>query len=169
MLRGIPNGSPVEGIPYTDSFGYRKHPVTGKKRHHNGLDFLANTGTPVYATADGAVEYSGFHKESGFGNLVIVNHNFGFKSYYAHLKQAKVKSGKLVRKGELIGYSGNSGVSTGPHLHYEVRYLYKPLNPVPFVKWGMDNYDDIFTKIRGIAWDSLKEMHPLNQLEAPLL
>lgn len=169
MLRGIPNGYPVKDLPFTDSFGYRKHPVTGKKKHHNGLDFLANTGTPIYATADGAVEYAGFHKESGFGNLIIINHNFGFKSYYAHLKSLKVKSGKLVSKGELIGYSGNSGVSTGPHLHYEVRYLYKPLNPVPFVKWGMDNYEEIFTKIRDIAWDSLREMQPLKQLEAPLL
>ena len=169
MLRGIPNGYPVKDLPFTDSFGYRIHPVTGKKKHHNGLDFLANTGTAIYATADGAVEYAGFHKESGFGNLIIINHNFGFKSYYAHLKQTKVKSGKLVRKGELIGYSGNSGISTGPHLHYEVRYLYKPLNPAPFIKWGMDNYEDTFTKIRDIAWDSLKEMQPLNQLEAPLL
>ncbi|MEH6470802.1 MAG: peptidoglycan DD-metalloendopeptidase family protein [Halopseudomonas sp.] len=169
MLHGIPNGSPIQDVTLTDRFGKRRHPVTGKKSHHNGVDFRAARGTPIYATADGAVEYSGFHKKSGYGNLVIINHNFGFKSYYGHLKKTAVRSGRLVEKGQLIGYSGNSGISTGPHLHYEVRYLFKPLNPVPFLKWSMDNYDQIFTQEKGIKWDGLKEMLPLNQLELPLL
>jgi len=168
MLHGIPNGSPLEDVTLTDRFGQRRHPVTGEKKHHNGLDFRAATGTPVYATADGAVEYSGFHKQSGYGNLIIINHNFGFKSYYGHLKKASVRSGHLIEKGQLIGYSGNSGISTGPHLHYEVRYLFKPLNPVPFLNWSMDNYEQIFTQEKGIQWDGLKEMLPLSPLEQPL-
>ena len=167
MLHSIPNGKPIKGALLTDRFGMRRHPVTGERKHHNGIDFRAGVGTPVYATADGAVEYSGFHKKSGYGNLVIINHNFGFKSYYGHLKKAKVRSGSLVKKGQLIGHSGNSGISTGPHLHYEVRYLFKPLNPVPFLNWSMDNYDPIFTEVKGIQWAGLKEMLPLNLLEQP--
>ncbi|MEH6650133.1 MAG: M23 family metallopeptidase [Motiliproteus sp.] len=169
MLYGIPNGSPLEKVELTDRFGRRTHPVTGKKKHHNGLDFRAAMGTPIYATADGAVEFSGFHKKSGYGNLIIINHNFGFKSYYGHLKKAAVRSGRLVKKGQLIGYSGNSGISTGPHLHYEVRYLFKPLNPAPFMSWSMDNYQQLFTEEKGIKWDGLREMLPINRLELPLL
>ncbi|MFT6915942.1 MAG: murein DD-endopeptidase MepM/ murein hydrolase activator NlpD [Motiliproteus sp.] len=144
MLHGIPNGSPLEEVTLTDRFGQRRHPVTGKKSHHDGLDFRAASGTPIYATADGAVEYSGFHKSSGYGNLIIINHNFGFKSYYAHLKKTVARSGQLLEKGQLIGYSGNTGISTGPHLHYEVRYLFKPLNPILFLNWSMDNYESVF-------------------------
>ncbi len=169
MLHGIPNGSPMEKITITDRFGPRRHPVTGERKFHNGIDYRAATGTPIYATADGAVEYSGFHKKSGYGNLIIINHNFGFKSYYGHLKKNLVRSGRLVKKGQLIGYSGNSGISTGPHLHYEVRYLFKPLNPAPFLDWSMDNYQQIFTEERGIKWDGLREMLPINRLELPLL
>lgn len=169
MLRGLPNGNPLDTAEVTDHFGMRRHPVSGERKHHNGIDFRADRGTPVYATADGAVEYSGLHTSSGYGNLVIINHNFGFKSYYGHLQKRQVKSGSIVRKGQLIGHSGNTGISTGPHLHYEVRYLFKPLDPLPFLNWRMENYDTIFTQVEGIKWESLREMHPLNQLEAPLL
>ncbi|WP_421862395.1 M23 family metallopeptidase [Motiliproteus sp.] len=170
MLHGIPNGYPVKMKRLTDGFGMRKHPLTGQRKHHNGVDFPVDTGTPIYATADGAVEYAGYHKKSGFGYLVIINHNFGFKSYYAHMKKRpKVRSGQLVRKGELIGQSGNSGKSTGPHLHYEVRYLFKPLNPVPFLNWSLHNYDQIMTQEKAVAWDGLKKMQPLNQLALPSL
>ncbi|MEH6823616.1 MAG: M23 family metallopeptidase [Motiliproteus sp.] len=169
MLHGIPNGSPLETATLTDRYGQRKHPVTGQNKHHNGLDLRAAMNTPIYATADGAVEYAGFHKKSGYGNLIIINHNFGFKSYYGHLKKAAVRSGRLISKGQLIGYSGNTGISTGPHLHYEVRYLFKSLNPIYFLSWSMDNYEQIFTQEKGIQWDGLKRMLPLNQLESPLL
>lgn len=170
MLRGIPNGSPlVDKVRLSDRFGMRNHPVTGKRKLHKGLDWSANLGTPVYATADGAVEYSGYHKSSGYGHLLILSHNFGFKTYYGHLQKRAVSSGSVVRKGQLIGYTGNSGISTGPHLHYEVRYLFKPLNPMPFVDWDMSNYEHIFSEVKGVSWESLRELHPLNQLEAPLL
>ena len=170
MLHGIPNGYPVKNSRLGDRFGMRTHPVTGKRKHHNGIDFPVDTGTPIYATADGAVEYSGYHKKSGFGYLVIINHNFGFKSYYAHMKKRpSVRSGQLVKKGQQIGLSGNSGISTGPHLHYEVRYLFKPLDPVPFLSWSMDNYDQIVSQEKGVKWASLKEMLPINRLVLPLL
>jgi murein DD-endopeptidase MepM/ murein hydrolase activator NlpD len=168
MLYGIPNGYPMKKVTITGRFGQRRHPVTGDKKYHNGIDFRAAVGTPIYATADGAVEYSGFHKKSGYGNLIIINHNFGFKSYYGHLNKNKVRSGRLVKKGQLIGYSGNTGISTGPHLHYEVRYLFKPLNPVRFLNWSMDNYQQVFTQEKGIKWDGLREMLPINRLEMPL-
>ncbi|MEH6627384.1 MAG: M23 family metallopeptidase [Motiliproteus sp.] len=169
MLRGIPNGRPIEKGRRTDKFGMRKHPVSGKKKKHNGIDWSTHIGTPIFATADGAVEYSGYHKKSGYGKLLIISHNFGFKAYYGHLKKLMVKNGNVVRKGQLVGYSGNTGISTGPHLHYEVRYLFKPLDPEPFVNWSMDNYNDIFSQVKGIAWESLRKMHPLGQHEAPLL
>lgn len=169
MLRGVPNGKPIIDGEITDRYGMRNHPVTGERKKHDGLDFRAAVGTPVYATADGAVEYSGYHKSSGYGNLLIVAHNFGFKSYFGHMKKLLVRSGSVVRKGQLIGYSGNTGLSTGPHLHYEVRYLFKSLDPRPFVNWGMDNYENLFTEVKGIAWDSLREMHPRNHLAQPSL
>ena len=169
MLRGIPNGKPMKVGRQTDRFGMRTHPVSKKRKKHNGMDWSVPTGTAIYATADGAVEYSGYHKKSGYGKLLIISHNFGFKTYYGHLSKLVVKNGNVVRKGQLIGYSGNTGISTGPHLHYEVRYLFKPLDPLPFQKWNMENYENLFTQVKGIAWDSLRKMHPLNQLEAPLL
>ncbi len=169
MLRGIPNGLPMKKGRMTDRFGNRKHPVTGKRKHHNGVDWSTHIGTPVYATADGAVEYSGYHKKSGYGKLLIISHNFGFKTYYGHMDKLLVKNGSVVRKGQLVGYSGNTGLSTGPHLHYEVRYLFKPLDPMPFLTWGMEDYENLFTQVKGVAWESLRKMHPLSQLEAPLL
>ncbi len=169
MLRGIPNGKPMKTGRLSDGFGMRVHPVTKERKPHRGVDWSTPRGTPVYATADGAVEYSGFHKKSGYGNLLIISHNFGFKTYYGHMDKLVVKNGSVIRKGQLVGYSGNTGVSTGPHLHYEVRYLFKQLDPKPFLQWGMENYENLFTQVKGIAWASLREMHPLNQLEAPLL
>ncbi len=169
MLRGIPNGAPLKTGRLSDAFGYRIHPITQQKKMHNGMDWSVDRGTPVFATADGAVEFSGYHKNSGYGKLIIVSHNFGFKTYYGHLNKLLVKNGSVVRKGQVIGLSGNTGKSTGPHLHYEVRYLFKPLNPRPFVQWDMENYEQIFAEVKDIAWDSLRAMHPLNQLVAPLL
>ncbi len=163
FLSVLPNGEPTKGIRITDGFGMRMHPVRNKRVMHNGIDFKANIGTPVYATADGAVEYAGHHKSSGFGKLVILQHALGFKTYYAHLSAVKVKSGSFVSKGQLIGLSGNSGISTGPHLHYEVRYLFRPVDPAPFVAWNISNFDSLFTEVKGIKWASLQKMYPLNQ------
>lgn len=166
FLNGIPNGKPIDAIRITDGFGRRIHPVLKKRQMHNGIDFKAHIGTPVYATADGVVEFAGFHKASGFGKLIILQHNLGFKTYFAHLNKIKVRSRTFVRKGQLIGYSGNTGVSTGPHLHYEVRHVYSPLNPVPFLDWNMTDFDTLFSEVKDVKWASLQDMYPLNQIKS---
>ncbi len=164
FLNNIPNGVPIQGIRVSDRFGMRMHPVHKKRVRHNGIDFKAHTGTPIYATADGVVEYAGYHKQSGFGNLVILQHSLGFKTYYAHMSKLKVKTGSFVSKGQLIGLSGNTGISTGPHLHYEVRHLFTPIDPEPFVEWNISNFDSLFENVKGVKWASLKKMYPLNQV-----
>jgi len=169
FLHNIPNGLPIQGLRVTDTFGMRKHPVTQKKTMHNGIDFKADRGTPVYATADGVVDTATYQKSSGYGKLIVLQHNFGFKTYYGHLDKIKVKSGEFVTKGQLIGLSGNTGRSTGPHLHYEIRYLYRPLDPGPFLAWSITDFDSLFEKVRGVQWASLREMYPLNQRRQPLL
>ena len=155
LLQFIPNGSPIEYKGITSKYGYRIHPTLKRKEFHRGLDMRAKMETPVYATADGVVEYAGYHKKSGFGNLVILEHNYGFKSYYGHLKKVVVKYGKFVKKGTLIAYTGNSGMSSGPHLHYELRFLHRTVNPFYFVKWNVKNYKDIFEQEKKIPWQSL--------------
>lgn len=163
LLHSIPNGVPIQAERISDSYGMRYHPVLKTRKMHNGTDFKANVGTPVYATADGVVEYAGYRKGSGFGNLIILQHNFGFKTYYAHLQKVQVKSGHFVHKGQQIGLSGNTGRSTGAHLHYEVRHLYRPLDPEPFLQWGLDNFDSLFSRVEEVPWESLNAMYPLNQ------
>lgn len=163
FLHSMPNGVPIHAVKITDRFGPRIHPVKKVRVMHHGIDFKADRGTPVYATADGIVEFAGFHKSSGFGNLIILQHNFGFKTYFAHLDAVKIKTGDFISKGQLIGLSGNTGLSTGPHLHYEIRHLFTTLNPEPFISWDITNFDSLFTKVKGIKWASLNEMYPLNQ------
>ena len=155
LLQLIPSGSPIEYKGITSKFGYRIHPTLNTKELHRGLDMRASMKTPVYASADGIIEYAGFHKKSGFGRLVIIEHNYGFKSYYGHLNKIVVKYGKFVKKGTLIAYTGNSGLSSGPHLHYELRFLHRTVNPFYFVKWNVKNYKDIFEKEKKIPWQSL--------------
>ena len=157
MLQLIPNGSPVEYHGITSKFGYRIHPTLHKKEFHRGSDMKAKLNTPVYAPADGIVEYAGYHKRSGFGRLVILQHAFGFKTYYGHLNKIVVKSHRFVRKGELIAYTGNSGLSNGPHLHYEIRFIHNVVNPFWFIKWNVKNYNQIFEKEKKIPWRSLAQ------------
>ncbi|WP_432695761.1 M23 family metallopeptidase [Marinobacterium sp. YM272] len=163
MLYGIPNGVPIQSERINDRFGMRYHPVLKKKVMHRGIDFKAGIGTPVYATADGVVEFAGYNKGSGYGYMVRLTHNLGFKTYYAHLNKVLVEPKTFVHKGQQIGLSGNSGRSTGPHLHYEVRHLYTALDPEPFMKWGLDNFESIFTAVEEVPWESLSAMYPLNQ------
>jgi murein DD-endopeptidase MepM/ murein hydrolase activator NlpD len=155
LLQFIPSGSPIEYKGVTSKYGYRIHPTLNRKELHRGLDMKAKMNTPVYATADGIVEYAGFHKRSGFGRLVILQHNYGFRSYFGHLNKIVIKSGKFVKKGDLIAYTGNSGMSSGPHLHYELRFIQCVVNPFYFVKWNVQNYKDIFEKEKKIPWQSL--------------
>jgi murein DD-endopeptidase MepM/ murein hydrolase activator NlpD len=155
ILQFIPNGSPIEYNGITSKFGWRIHPTLNKREFHTGSDLKAKMKTPVYATADGVVEYAGYHKKSGFGYLLIIDNNYGFKTYFAHLNKIKVKAGQFVKKGDLIALSGNSGLSNGPHLHYEIRFLQRPLNPYWFIKWGVDNFYEIFEKEKKVPWQSL--------------
>ncbi len=155
LLQFIPNGSPIVYKGITSKFGYRLHPTLKKKEFHRGSDMKAKMNTPVYATADGVIEYAGNHKKSGYGKLIIIRHNYGFTTYFGHLNKIVIKSGKFVRKGDLIAYTGNSGMSNGPHLHYEVRFIQRPLNPYWFIKWTVQNYQEIFEKEKKVPWQSL--------------
>ena len=155
LLQLIPSGTPIEYKGITSKYGYRIHPTLKRREFHRGTDMRAKMKTPVYATADAIVEYSGYHKKSGYGRLVILQHNYGFKTYYGHLNKVVIKSGTFVRKGDLIAFTGNSGMSSGPHLHYEVRFMARPVNPFWFIKWDAQNYNEIFEKEKKIPWQSL--------------
>ena len=112
----------------SSSFGYRSDPFSGRTRRHTGVDFALKPGNPVYATGDGVVETVKF-EFFGYGNSVVIDHGFGYKTRYAHLKSIGVVEGMKVKRGECIGESGNSGRSSGPHLHYEVLYKDRHVNP----------------------------------------
>jgi murein DD-endopeptidase MepM/ murein hydrolase activator NlpD len=155
FFTNIPNGSPVPYLGITAKFGWRIHPILKKKEYHPGLDMRAKSGEKVRAPADGLVEFAGYHKRSGYGNLIILDHNYGFKTLYGHLKKVLVKNNQFVKKGQVIGLVGNTGLSTGHHLHYGIMYLQKFLNPYYFVKWNNKNFDYIFKKERRVRWQYL--------------
>jgi murein DD-endopeptidase MepM/ murein hydrolase activator NlpD len=113
----IPAIKPIDA-PRTSGFGMRLHPIYQIMKFHSGQDFTAPTGTPIYATGNGIVETAAF--VDGYGNCVIIDHGFGYKTVYAHQSKLAVKAGQSVKRGMLIGYVGNTGVSEAPHLHYEV-------------------------------------------------
>lgn len=127
-------------------YGYRRDPIYGTSRFHEGLDFAAAQGTPVYATANGKVTNAGW--ESGYGNLVEIDHGFGYVTRYAHLSKYHVKAGQEVRRGDFIAEVGNTGKSTGSHLHYEVRLHGQPQNPVNyyFMDLTPEEYNDMILK-----------------------
>ncbi|MDE8603379.1 M23 family metallopeptidase [Marinomonas sp. RSW2] len=154
MLTQIPSGPPVKNARTSSGYGKRIHPVTGIMKYHRGQDFAVNTGTPIYAPADGAIEAIR-PSNKGSGNFLRILHSYGFSSSYSHLSKFVVKKGDFIKKGDLIAYSGNSGLTSGPHLHYEVRFIGRPLNPKPFLDWNVDKFDTIFKNVRGIRWESL--------------
>lgn len=117
LFARLPAIKPVNA-PRTSGFGMRLHPIYQIMKFHSGQDFTAPTGTPIYATGNGVVETASF--VDGYGNCVIIDHGFGYKTVYAHQSKIAVKAGQAVKRGELIGYVGNTGVSEAPHLHYEV-------------------------------------------------
>jgi len=118
LFEALPAIKPCEGNLARSGFGMRFHPILKFKRMHNGIDIIASTGTKVISPGKGIVEFTG--KKGGYGNVVEINHGFGYKTIFAHLSQIKVKQGQKINRGDLIALSGNSGLSTGPHLHYEV-------------------------------------------------
>lgn len=154
-LKVIPNGYPLDKIVVTSPFGYRIHPILKVRQFHRGIDLKSDVGTPVYATADGVVSSVISTPSGNFGRVITIAHNYGFETVYAHLSKINVKIGDIVSKGDIVALSGNSGRSSGPHLHYEVRYATQRLNPAPFLYWSIKNYEQIFEKERGIPWESL--------------
>ena len=134
MLASIPAIQPVSINDYryiSSPFGYRDHPKSGRWKKHEGIDIVAPYGSPVYATGDGMIEYlrSSMH---GYGKVIIINHSFGYETLYAHMSKLAVNPGDKVKRGQLIGYVGNTGISTGTHLHYEVIKNGRHLNPRKF-------------------------------------
>ncbi len=119
-----------DGYRFTSGFGARWG------RQHAGLDLAGPVGTPVYATADGVVTEAGWH--SGYGRLITIRHQFGIETRYAHLNAIRVEVGQRVSRGDRIGDMGNSGRSTGPHLHYEIREGGEPVNPTIYMRAGQD-------------------------------
>ena len=155
ILDQIPNGWPIENKGITGNFGWREHPLLKRREFHPGIDLRAEIGTPIYAPASAVVEFSGF-SDNGYGYNVILLHNFGFKSVFAHMMRKEVvKAGQFVKKGTLIGYSGNTGLSTGPHLHYEVRFINKTLEPLYFLNLQRKNLNNFFNQERRVPWQSL--------------
>ncbi|MEJ7767134.1 MAG: M23 family metallopeptidase [Chitinophagaceae bacterium] len=112
-------------------FGYRIDPVYKTVKMHAGLDFAAPQGTPIYATANGTVSLAG-NIGDGYGNHVVINHGYGYQTLYGHMYRVKARRGQRVKRGEILGYVGNTGKSTGPHCHYEVHKYDRPLDPVYF-------------------------------------
>ena len=115
----------------SSTFGYRSDPFTGRSKRHTGVDFALKPGNPIYATGDGVVESVKF-EFFGYGNSVLIDHGFGYKTRYAHLKSITVVEGMKFKRGECVGVSGNSGRSSGPHLHYEVLYKDRHVNPANY-------------------------------------
>lgn len=128
----IPSRMPLNNSRLTSGYGMRNHPVLRKRARHKGVDLAAPTGTPVYATADGIVGRANWF--SSYGLYISIDHGADLETRYAHLSRLAVAKGDRVRKGELIGYVGSTGRSTGPHLHYEVRVDGVAVNPIPYMK-----------------------------------
>ena len=132
-LSSIPAIQPVSNKQLTriaSGFGMRIHPIYGIAKMHNGLDFTAPQGTPIYATGDGTVTTAG--PGTGTGNHVIINHGYGYETVYMHMVRVKARDGQKVKRGEVIGWVGSTGASTGPHCHYEVHINGTPVDPVYF-------------------------------------
>ncbi|EOW0925538.1 peptidoglycan DD-metalloendopeptidase family protein [Campylobacter upsaliensis] len=166
ILNQIPNGWPITNKGVTGKFGWREHPILKRKEFHPGIDLAANIGTPIYAPASGVVEFSGY-SNNGYGYNVILLHNFGFKSVFAHMmRKDVVKAGDFVNKGDLIGYTGNTGLSTGPHLHYEVRFINKTLEPLYFLNLKRKNMNEFFNQERRVPWQSLIKAVSAQQIQA---
>lgn len=163
VMQLIPNGAPLRGnYRITSDWGTRVNPVLRRTHLHTGIDFGLPIGTPIYAPADGVAYFANNSYNGGYGIMVKLEHSFGFSTFYAHLSKIVVKKGDFVRRGQIIAYSGNSGRSTGPHLHYEIRYLSQDVNPRPFIEWTMRDYTKIFEKEKSVKWQSLLTM--INQL-----
>jgi murein DD-endopeptidase MepM/ murein hydrolase activator NlpD len=135
MYASLPAIQPVSNKDLSrtaSGYGWRIHPIYKIKKFHEGMDFTAPTGSDIYATADGVVSEIENNPNRGYGNMVLIDHGYGYETLYAHMESIKAKLGQHVKRGDIIGVVGNTGLSTGPHLHYEVRKNGKAVNPINF-------------------------------------
>ncbi len=142
------------------AFGMRKHPIYNRYIMHKGVDFGGKTGDPIYATGDAIVEHTEYGQRSrGYGQQIILNHEFGYKTRYAHLSKRLVEKGDTVRRGDVIGEMGNTGGSVGSHLHYEVIYKGNVVNPVNYFNRNMtnDEYREIMEQLQDTKFDTFDE------------
>jgi murein DD-endopeptidase MepM/ murein hydrolase activator NlpD len=140
LLRRLPLAPPLDSYAINSAFGNRRDPINGRWARHEGVDMDAPFGSPVYAPAPGIVVVAG--PTGKYGRLVEINHGYGIRTRYGHLSQILVKRGQRVRLGDKIGLLGSSGRSTGPHLHYEVRYQGKAKDPMTFIKAGRNVFQE---------------------------
>jgi len=130
LFESIPALKPAAGIYSYNGFGMRLHPIFKRYKRHEGLDINTDRGTPVIAPGNGRVTFVG--RRGGYGIAIEINHGFGYTTFYAHLSKSLVKKGQYITRGDLIAKTGNTGLSSGPHLHYEVNHNGVKLNPVDF-------------------------------------
>ena len=134
LLASIPAVQPISNKDLkrmASGFGFRTHPIYKTEHFHTGMDFSANIGTEIYATGDGVIERAD-DLAQGYGNHVVINHGFGYETLYGHMSRIAVKEGQRVKRGDVIGYVGSTGMSTAPHLHYEVIKNGEKINPINF-------------------------------------
>jgi murein DD-endopeptidase MepM/ murein hydrolase activator NlpD len=137
MLMAIPAIQPVANVDLrsvASGYGYRIHPIYKVRKMHTGMDFSAPTGTPIYATGDGVItgDQNNEIGGHGYGNHVIISHGYGYHTLYGHMSKISVRPGQKIKRGDIIGYVGNTGASTAPHLHYEVIKNGEKINPINF-------------------------------------
>ena len=154
FLYVLPSGSPLRKDSYISSgYGRRKHPLYDKVHFHKGIDLPLKIGDEVVATAEGTIVFAG-HR-TGYGKTILVSHAYGFSTFYAHLQKILVSVGDIVTKGDVMAEGGNTGTSTGPHVHYEIRYLGKAINPYNFYNWNLVNFSSIFTEKTKVNWQTI--------------
>ncbi|GAB4297006.1 MAG: M23 family metallopeptidase [Ignavibacteriaceae bacterium] len=139
LFHCIPAIKPCDGTISGNGFGMRMHPILGIKRMHWGIDIITDVGTPVYAPGDGIVDFAG--RRGGYGLSIEIDHGFGYRTIYAHLSKTVVKTGQRIERGMLIGKTGNSGLSIGPHLHYEVMHNGVKMDPENFFFDDLEIFD----------------------------
>lgn len=132
----IPSIQPIAHSTFTSAFGVRSDPFRGSAAMHAGIDLASPSGTPIYATADGIIDRAEWF--GGYGNMVEIDHGKGIATRYGHMSRVAARAGERVKRGDLIGYVGSTGRSTGSHLHYEVRIDGRAVNPVPFMQSSSD-------------------------------
>ena len=148
----IPSRIPVDGVRLTSDFGMRWHPVLGGHRMHKGIDLSSPIGTPVHATADGVIGRADWF--SSYGLYIAIEHGGALETRYGHLSRVNVAAGQFVHKGDVIGYVGTTGRSTGPHLHYEVRVEGVAVNPIPYLQAGANIQLASASDVMGAASDA---------------